>query len=138
MTKLPVDTVVAAIERAAPTSKVGRWFALNRAEFAARIEGMRVHWSDVAGEFAKAGLLDVPAHFHDDTPEGEAARKAAGQAIRQIWYRVRKRPAAPSPSPTPKVAPPPAQPRQPARPAGGDVANPYGIAPATWKKTDKE
>jgi hypothetical protein len=97
MTKpvLRVDDLRAMLEAASPTSRLGRWFAANQTEFDALLTTVRPHWDVLAIKFAEEGLIAVPAEFwhEDDTPERRLARKRAGEAARQVWQRVKRRPA---------------------------------------------
>ncbi len=91
---LPMDEVRALIEQSVPTSRLGRWFARNRAEFEAATDGLRPPWEALAVRFAQENLISVPPEFWDeeDIPARMLARKRAAQAVRQVWYRVKRRP----------------------------------------------
>jgi hypothetical protein len=86
----------------------------HRIESEAATGGVRPRWEVLAIRFAKARLISVPAEFWDeeDTPARQLARKRAAEAVRQVWYRVKRRPtgrnpaAASAPIPTLSAAPP--------------------------------
>ena len=123
-----MDEIRSLIEESVPASRLGRWLFLHRVEFEAATDGVRPRWEVLAIRFAEEKLISVPAEFWDkeDTLARRLARKRAAQAVRQVWYRVKRRPAARKPaaaSPMPALssAPPP---------SGGG----YAFAPATSKK----
>lgn len=97
MTKpaLRIEDLRAMLEAASPTSKLGRWFTANQAEFDDLLATVRPRWEVLAVKFAEEGLIVVPpAFWHEaDTPERRLARKRAGEAARQVWQRVKQRPA---------------------------------------------
>jgi len=103
---LVVDDLRAVLEATSPTSKLGRWFTVNRAEFEQLLATHRPRWEALAVKFAEEGLISVPSAFwaKSDTPERRLARKRAGEAARQVWQRVKRKPArvrqtgSPSPS----------------------------------------
>ena len=95
MTKpaLRIEDLRAMLEAASPTSKLGRWFTANQAEFDDLLATVRPRWEVLAVKFAEEGLIVVPPAFwhEDDTPERRLARKRAGEAARQVWQRVKQR-----------------------------------------------
>ena len=97
MTKpaLRIEDLRAMLEAASPTSRLGRWFTANQAEFDDLLATVRPRWEVLAVKFAEEGLIVVPPGFwhEDDTPERRLARKRAGEAARQVWQRVKQRPA---------------------------------------------
>lgn len=96
MTKpaLRIEDLRAMLEAASPTSKLGRWFTANQAAFDDLLATVRPRWEVLAVKFAEEGLIAVPPGFwhEDDTPERRLARKRAGEAARQVWQRVKRRP----------------------------------------------
>ena len=112
MTKpaLRIEDLRAMLEAASPTSKLGRWFTANQAEFDDLLATVRPRWEVLAVKFAEEGLILVPPAFwhEDDTPERRLARKRAGEAARQVWQRVKQRPpragAATPPALTPRAS----------------------------------
>jgi hypothetical protein len=96
MTKpdLRIDDLRAMLEAAYPNSKLGRWFTAHRAEFDDLLTTIRPRWEARALKFAEEGLIVVPATFWaaEDTQERRLARKRAGEAARQVWQRVKRRP----------------------------------------------
>ena len=91
---LRVDDLRAMLEANASTSRLGRWFATNQAEFEDLLATVRPRWEALAVKFAEEGLITVPKAFWDkrDTPERRLARKRAAEAARQVWLRVKRRP----------------------------------------------
>jgi hypothetical protein len=104
--KLAVDDLRAVLEAASPTSKLGRWLSAHHVEFAQLLKTHRPHWQALAVKFAEEGLISVPPAFWGavDNPECRRVRKRAGEAARQVWQRVKCKPAqvsrgaSPSPS----------------------------------------
>jgi hypothetical protein len=125
-----MDEIRSLIEESVPASRLGRWLIQHRLEFEAATDGVRPRWEVLAVRFAEEKLISVPAEFWDeqDTPARRLARKRAAQAVRQIWYRVKRRPVTRKPAatassmPALSTAPPP---------AGGG----HAFAPATSKKS---
>jgi hypothetical protein len=117
------------IEESVPTSRLGRWLMQNRVEFEAATAGVRPRWEVLAIRFAKARLISVPAEFWDeeDTPARQLARKRAAEAVRQVWNRVKRRPAGRNPAA--KSAPIPTLSAAPPAAGGG-----HAFAPARSKK----
>lgn len=109
MTKpaLRIEDLRAMLEAASPTSKLGRWFTANQAEFDELLATVRPRWEVLAVKFAEEGLIVVPPTFwhEDDTPERRLARKRAGEAARQVWQRVKQRPARAGAVTPPALAP---------------------------------
>ena len=92
---LLIDDLRAVLEATSPTSKLGRWFTANQAEFERLLATHRPRWEALAAKFAEEGLIAVPPAFwtKGDTPERRLARKRAGEAARQVWQRVKRKPA---------------------------------------------
>jgi hypothetical protein len=92
---LVVDDLRAVLEATSPTSKLGRWFTANRAGFEHLLATHRPRWEALAIKFAEEGLIAVPSAFwaKSDTPERRLARKRAREAARQVWQRVKRKPA---------------------------------------------
>jgi hypothetical protein len=90
---LGMNEIGSLIEESVPASRLGRWLMHNRVEFEAATDGVRHRWQVLATRFAKEKLISVPAEFWDeeDTPARQLARKRAAQAVRQVWYRVKRR-----------------------------------------------
>jgi hypothetical protein len=132
--ELRVDDLRAMLEASAPTSRLGRWFSENHAEFSDLLATLRPRWEALAVKFAEEGLISVPAAFwhKTDTPERRLARKRAAEAARQVWHRVKQRPAqadAPVPSPLARVqqrrtAPPVVGPKPSSKAADADEFRP--------------
>jgi hypothetical protein len=114
MTKpaLRIEDLRAMLEAASPTSKLGRWFTANQAEFDDLLATVRPRWEVLAVKFAEEELIVVPPAFwhEEDTPDRRLARKRAGEAARQVWQRVKHRPARAG-----AVTPPALTPRAPRR-----------------------
>jgi len=91
---LAVDDLRAVLEATSPTSKLGRWFTANRAGFEQLLATHRPRWEALAVKFAEEGLISVPPAFwaKSDTRERRLARKRAGEAARQVWQRVKRKP----------------------------------------------
>lgn len=91
---LLISDLRAMLEATSPTSRLGQWFTANHAAFEDLLRTVRPQWEMLAAKFAEEGLIAVPPEFwhEDDTPERRLARKRAGQAARQIWQRVKRRP----------------------------------------------
>jgi hypothetical protein len=91
---LLIDDLRAVLEANSPTSKLGRWFTANQVEFENLLTTVRPRWEVLAVKFAEEGLISVPSAFWGttDTPERRLARKRAGEASRQVWQRVKRRP----------------------------------------------
>ena len=89
---LGMDEVRDVLDAATPTSRLGRWFARNRAEFAETVQTVRPHWEALAVMFAERELIVVQPAFwaEEDTPERRLARKRAAEAVRQVWHRVKR------------------------------------------------
>ena len=117
--QLAIDDLRAVLEATSPTSKLGRWFTANQIEFERLLETHRPRWEALALRFAEEGLISVPAAFwaKSDTPERRLARKRAGEAARQVWQRVKRKPAQVRQAGSPSASPPAARRRQPAPPA---------------------
>ena len=129
-----MEDIRSLIEESAPTSRLGRWFVKNRAAFEAATDTARPRWEVLAVRFAEERLISVPPEFWDDhdTPARQLARKRAAQAVRQVWYRVKRRPVIQKAVPAPGLIAAPAT-NPPVR-GGGQV-----FAPATSRRpTDKE
>src|ERR1700733_12510812 len=109
MTKpaLRIEDLRAMLEAASPTSRLGRWFTANQAEFDDLLATVRPRWEVLAVKFAEEELIVVPPAFwhEDDTPERRLARKRAGEAARQVWQRVKGRPARAGTAPLPALTP---------------------------------
>ena len=110
MTKpaLRIDDLRAMLEAVSPTSRLGRWFTANHAEFDELLATVRPRWEVLAVKFAEEELIVVPPAFwhEEDTPERSLARKRAGEAARQVWQRVKRRPPARAGSATPPALTP--------------------------------
>jgi hypothetical protein len=91
---LVVDDLRAVLEASSPTSKLGRWFTANKAGFEQLLAIHRPRWEALAVKFAEEGLISVPSAFwaKSDTRERRLARKRAGEAARQVWQRVKRKP----------------------------------------------
>jgi hypothetical protein len=109
MTKpaLRIDDLRAMLEAVSPTSRLGRWFTANHAEFDELLATVRPRWEVLAVKFAEEELIVVPPAFwhEDDTPERRLARKRAGEAARQVWQRVKGRPARAGAATLPALSP---------------------------------
>ncbi len=92
---LAIEDLRAVLEASSPSSKLGRWFTANQVEFENLLATVRPRWEVLAIKFAEEGLISVPSTFWEktNTPERALARKRAGEAARQIWQRVKRRPA---------------------------------------------
>lgn len=92
--ELLVSDLRAMLEATSPTSRLGRWFTANQAAFEDLLRTVRPQWEALAARFAEEGLIAVPPEFwhEDDTQERRLARKRAGEAARQVWQRVKRRP----------------------------------------------
>jgi hypothetical protein len=125
---LVIDDLRAMLEASTPTSRLGRWLIANQAAFEELLATVPPRWEVLAVKFAEEGLITVPSAFwdEDDTPERRLARKRAAEAARQVWHRVKQRPARagePAPrSPAPPPAPSLKRPRGPAPMAASDPA----------------
>ena len=91
---LVIDDLRAVLEATSPTSRLGRWFTANKAGFEQLLATHRPRWEMLAVKFAEEGLISVPSAFwaKSDTPERRLARKRAGEAARQVWQRVKRKP----------------------------------------------
>lgn len=116
---LVIDDLRAVLEASSPTSKLGRWFAANQAEFEQLLATHRPRWEALAVKFAEEGLIAVPSTFwgKTDSVERQLARKRAGEAARQVWQRVKRRPGRAGLAASHVPSPPTTRPRQPARSA---------------------
>jgi hypothetical protein len=107
---LVIDDLRAVLEASSPASKLGRWFTANQAEFEQLLATHRPRWEALALKFAEEDLISVPPAFWGkiDTAERRLARKRAGEAARQVWQRVKRKPVrlrvAAACSPSPPVA----------------------------------
>ena len=106
--KLLLADVQDLIETSSPTSLLGRWFAENRDGFAETIKHTRPRWEILVVKFAEAKLLIVPEAFWDpeDSPARRLARKRAALSARQIWHRIKSKPASCRPPPVPQPTSP--------------------------------
>jgi hypothetical protein len=114
--QLAIDDLRAVLEATSPTSKLGRWFTANQVEFEKLLATYRPRWEALAVRFAEEGLISVPSAFwaKGDTPERRLARKRAGEAARQVWQRVKRKPAQGRQVGSPSPSLPAARRRQPA------------------------
>ena len=97
---LSIGDLGAVLEATSPTSALGRWFAAHQQEFERLLKTVRPRWEALAVKFAEEGLITVPpAFWHEaDTAERGLARRRAAQAARQVWQRVKRRPARATPA----------------------------------------
>ena len=104
---LLISDLRAMLEATSPTSRLGQWLTANQAAFEDLLRTVRPQWEMLAAKFAQEGLIAVPPEFwhEDDTPERRLARKRAGEAARQIWQRVKRRPVKASTPASPALAP---------------------------------
>jgi len=92
---LLIDDLRVVLEATSPTSKLGQWLTANQVEFEQLLTTHRPRWEVLATKFAEEGLISVPTTFWGkaDSPERKLARKRAGEAARQVWQRVKRKPA---------------------------------------------
>jgi hypothetical protein len=92
---LSIGDLSALLEATLPTSALGRWFAVHQQEFERLLKTVRPRWEALAVKFAEEGLITVPPEFWHEagTAERQQARRRAAQAARQVWQRVKRKPA---------------------------------------------
>lgn len=120
--RLVIDDLRAVLDATSPTSKLGRWLTANQGEFATLLTTYRPRWEALAVKFAEEGLISVPPAFwgKGDTAERRLARKRAGEAARQVWQRVKRKPVQVRQAGSPSPPLPGARRRQPAPVASRD------------------
>jgi hypothetical protein len=98
--RLSIDDLRAVLESTTPTSKLGRWLTANKVAFETLLKTHRPRWEALAVRFAEEGLISVPPAFwgKGDSPTRRLARKRAGEAARQVWQRVKRKPVQVSPT----------------------------------------
>src|SRR5690348_16025771 len=92
--RLSIDDMRAVLDATTPTSTLGRWITANKVAFERLLRTNRPRWDALAVKFAEEGLIAVPPAFwgKGDSPARRVARKRAGEAARQVWQRVKRKP----------------------------------------------
>jgi hypothetical protein len=130
---MSIEAIRAVWEATTPTSKLGRWFTQNYAQFN---ELKRPRWLAMAAKFAEEGLIEVPADFWADenTPERQMARRRAGEAARQIWERVKRQQTIAARATRPVTSIPPARSQPPPLPSPSFSTEPVAFEFRTLRR----
>ena len=72
-------------------SKLSVWMAEREQQIAKLIADCGADWDGWAEDFIKDGLMQAPAGWGQEGPDGAAARRRAAETARMTWARLRKR-----------------------------------------------